>query len=160
MRGNPLGTAGEKCDEENANVMKKTRVASEKRASLAGRLVIIGFGSVAKAVLPVLLHDIDVRRGHVVVLCPRTDDTAIADEYGVKLFFEPLTEDNYVSVLQRFVAEGDFVLNLSMSVSSEALVRFCWERGALYLDTSIEPWGDSSNGRTGIAVPPVKLRVA
>lgn len=124
--------------------MKKSRVAAEKCASLTGRLVIIGFGSVAKAVLPVLLRDIDIRRDHIVVLCPRTDETAIADGYGIKLFFEPLTEDNYVSVLQRFVGEGDFVLNLSVSVSSEALVRFCWERGARYLDTSIEPWGDSS----------------
>ena len=53
---------------------------------------------------------------------------------------------DYVSILQRFVGEGDFVLNLSVSVSSEALVRFCWEHGALYLDTSIEPWGESSTG--------------
>ena len=35
---------------------------------------------------------------------------------------------------------GDFLLNLSVDVSSTALVEFARERGALYLDTCIEPW--------------------
>src|SRR6185369_12627616 len=38
------------------------------------------------------------------------------------------------------VRKGDFVLNLSVDVSSIALVQFCNEKGALYLDTCIEPW--------------------
>jgi homospermidine synthase len=33
------------------------------------------------------------------------------------------------------------VLNLSVDVSSTAMVAFCRERGALYLDTVVEPWG-------------------
>src|SRR5207237_1068969 len=35
---------------------------------------------------------------------------------------------------------GDFLLNLSVDVSSLALIKFCWRRGILYLDTCIEPW--------------------
>jgi homospermidine synthase len=34
----------------------------------------------------------------------------------------------------------DFVLNLSVDVSSVALIQLCHEKGALYLDTCIEPW--------------------
>src|SRR4029077_14053676 len=37
-------------------------------------------------------------------------------------------------------AKGDFLLNLSVDVSSVALVKLARERGALYLDTCIEPW--------------------
>jgi len=35
---------------------------------------------------------------------------------------------------------GDFVLNVSVDVSSIALIKHCWEKGAMYLDTCIEPW--------------------
>ena len=52
----------------------------------------------------------------------------------------PLTEGNFESVLEAHVKEGDFLLNLSVEVASLALLRHCWRRGILYLDTCIEPW--------------------
>ena len=52
----------------------------------------------------------------------------------------PLTRDNYRDVLTPLVQAGDFLLNLSVDVSSVALIAFCRQRGALYLDTCIEPW--------------------
>ena len=36
--------------------------------------------------------------------------------------------------------EGDFLLNLSVDVSSLELIRYCWRNKILYLDTCIEPW--------------------
>ena len=33
-----------------------------------------------------------------------------------------------------------FLVNLSVEVASTALVELCQEKGALYLDTCIEPW--------------------
>ena len=43
-------------------------------------------------------------------------------------------------MLEPLVGRGDFVLNLSVDVSSIALIKLCQEKGALYLDTCIEPW--------------------
>ncbi len=43
-------------------------------------------------------------------------------------------------MLEPLVGAGDFVLNLAVDVSSTALIAFCQARGALYLDTCIEPW--------------------
>ena len=51
-----------------------------------------------------------------------------------------LTRDNYRAVLQPLLAAGDFLLNVSVDVSSLALIELCQEKGALYLDTCIEPW--------------------
>ena len=51
-----------------------------------------------------------------------------------------LTRENYRSVLEPLLDAGDFLLNLSVDVSSVALVQLARERGALYLDTCIEPW--------------------
>ncbi|WP_323072481.1 saccharopine dehydrogenase C-terminal domain-containing protein [Mycetohabitans endofungorum] len=119
--------------------------SNKKCARLPGRLVIVGFGSIASAALPVLLQRLDVAPEAVTVLCTPSDDTAVAAENGVRVVREPLTTGNYEAVLQRFVGTGDFLLNLSVGVSSEALVRYCWSRGALYLDTSIEPWSESAS---------------
>ena len=53
---------------------------------------------------------------------------------------QPLTRDNFRECSRRCMRAGDFLLNLSVDVSSVALIALCQERGALYLDTCIEPW--------------------
>jgi homospermidine synthase len=56
-------------------------------------------------------------------------------------------------VLDPLVGRGDFLLNLSVDVSSVALIQLCWEKGALYLDTCIEPW---PGGYTDPTVAPAR----
>ena len=51
-----------------------------------------------------------------------------------------LTEKNYLSVLEVCLSKGDFLLNVSVDVSSLALIELCWRLEVLYLDTCIEPW--------------------
>src|SRR5262249_6976840 len=63
-----------------------------------------------------------------------------ADEYGVTFIDKPLTRDNYVTVLDPLLGDGDFLLNVSVEVSSVALIEYCERKGVLYLDTCIEPW--------------------
>jgi homospermidine synthase len=53
-------------------------------------------------------------------------------------------------VLNPLIGRGDFVLNVSVEVSSIALIKLCWEKGAMYLDTCIEPW---PGGYTDPTVP-------
>jgi homospermidine synthase len=65
---------------------------------------------------------------------------AVAAEYGVAHTILPITRANYRAVLGPMLGRGDFLLNLSVDVSSVALVQLCRERGALYLDTCVEPW--------------------
>ena len=50
-----------------------------------------------------------------------------------------LHPENYREVLAPLIA-GGFLVNLSVDVSSTALVALCREVGALYIDTCIEPW--------------------
>ena len=111
-----------------------------KHARFDGRLVIVGFGSIGQAVLPVLLHHIEIPPGRITVVTADDGGRDIAAEYGVHFHVHCLTEDDYVPVLEPLLGAGDFLLNLSVDVSSLALVKFCWRRGALYLDTCIEPW--------------------
>jgi homospermidine synthase len=118
-----------------------------------GRLVIVGFGSIGQGVLPLILRHIGIRPDRI---CIVTADDAGKDEataLGVRIVKEPLVRENFRRVLDTVMGRGDFLLNLSVDVSSIALIKYCWERGAMYLDTCIEPW---AGGYTDAALPPAR----
>jgi homospermidine synthase len=111
-----------------------------KHARFTGNLVIIGFGSIGQGVLPLILRHIDLDKARIVVVTAEERGHDEAERYGIRFIVEPLTRDNYRAVLTPLLGEGDFLLNLSVDVSSVALIELAQERGALYLDTCIEPW--------------------
>jgi len=106
----------------------------------AGRIVIIGFGSIGQGTLPLILRHIEVDPGKITIVTAEDRGLAEARALGVRFVIEPLTRENYRRVLEPLLGQGDFLLNVSVDVSSIALIELCHERGALYLDTCIEPW--------------------
>jgi len=116
-----------------------------------GRIVMVGFGSIGQGVLPLILRHIGIPPGRVVIVTAEERGKAEAEQLGVRFILEPLVRENYRRVLDGVLGRGDFLVNLSVDVSSIALVRHCWERGAMYIDTCIEPW---AGGYTDPTVPP------
>lgn len=64
----------------------------------------------------------------------------IAQAYEVEHHVQPITRDNYESVLEEHVHAGDFLVNLSVDVDCLDVARWCTTRDVLYTDTVIEPW--------------------
>src|SRR3954470_15937505 len=122
-----------------------------KHVAFGGRLVMLGFGSIGQGVLPLILRHIGMPRERITILSGDPRGQEIAAEYGVSFTVLPLTRDNFQDVLTPLAGAGDFLLNLSVDVSSVALIAFARERGALYLDTCIEPW---AGGYTDPALTP------
>jgi homospermidine synthase len=112
----------------------------KRHATFAGRVVMLGFGSVGQGMLPLLPRELGVKPGRVKIVKAREDETGIAAQFGVEVIATPLNEGNFQTMLEPLLGKGDFLLNLSVDVSSIALMRFCRERGAFYLDTCNEPW--------------------
>jgi homospermidine synthase len=105
------------------------------------RLLILGCGSIGQGVLPLILRHIDINPNQITILAADNAGLDTAKFLGIKYLVKPLDEFNYVSILHaQLPSAGDFLLNLSVNVSSLALVALARERGWLYLDTSIEPW--------------------
>lgn len=111
-----------------------------KHARFSGQLVMVGFGSIGQATLPLLLRHLDIQPQQIKIIAAHQDGVAIAREYGVSFTQHELTLENYRFVLEPLLCEGNFLLNLSVDVSSLALIELCRRCGALYLDTCIEPW--------------------
>jgi homospermidine synthase len=126
-------------------------MSASKHAVFRGRLVIIGFGSIGQGVLPLLLRHLDIRSDQITIITAEPRGREIAAQYGVAFITTPLNRENYRAMLEPRLAPGDFLLNVSVEVSSLALIELCQEKGALYLDTCIEPW---PGGYTDPALPP------
>jgi homospermidine synthase len=106
----------------------------------AGRIVFVGFGSIGQGVLPLILRHIGTSSDRITIVTAENSGRGEAEEFGVNFVKTALTRENYRQVLEPLLGAGDFLLNLSVDVSSVALVELARERGALYLDTCIEPW--------------------
>lgn len=113
---------------------------SRKEHVFTGRLVVLGFGCIGQGVLPLLLRHIQMRPDQVLILSADEDGADMARAQGAHLVYLPVTAENVHRALDPLLAPGDFLLNLSVDVSSQALIEWCQARGALYLDTCIEPW--------------------
>jgi homospermidine synthase len=111
-----------------------------KKIPFAGRLVMLGCGSIGQGVLPLIVEHIDMPRERIRILTADERGHAVAKEFGVAITIAPLTRGNFRELLIPILGPGDFLLNLSVDVSSVALIGLCRELGALYLDTCIEPW--------------------
>jgi homospermidine synthase len=109
-------------------------------ASFHGRLVMLGCGSIGQGVLPLILRHIDMPRENIRILAGDDRGAAVAASHDVTCEVLPLTRANYRAVLSQLLRKGDFLLNLSVDVSSVALVELCRDIGCLYLDTCVEPW--------------------
>jgi len=112
----------------------------KKHVAFPGRLVIVGFGSIGQGVLPLLLRHLEIAAERITIITAESRGHDVASEYGVRFIETALTRSNYRALLEPQLAEGDFLLNVSVDVSSVALIELCQQRGALYLDTCIEPW--------------------
>src|ERR1700676_2408451 len=113
--------------------------SNEVHVKFAGKIVFVGFGSIGQGVLPLILRHIGTSSERITIVTAENCGRTEAEQFGVKFVKTALTRENYRSVLNPLLDAGDFLLNLSVDVSSVALIQLARERGALYLDTCIEP---------------------
>ncbi|MGB3272638.1 MAG: homospermidine synthase [Xanthobacteraceae bacterium] len=117
-------------------------VASSVHARIDGPLVMIGFGSIGKGLLPLIERHFEFDKSRFVIIDPQADDT-LARKHGVRFIREAITKDNYVEVLKPLLTEGSgqgFCVNVSVDTSSVALMELCRSIDVLYVDTVVEPW--------------------
>ncbi|HKC16232.1 MAG TPA: saccharopine dehydrogenase NADP-binding domain-containing protein, partial [Steroidobacteraceae bacterium] len=118
-----------------------------------GRIIVIGFGAIGQGVLPLILRHIGCPPSRITIVTAEEQGQEEAAGFGIRFVQERLTRENLRRVLDPLVGRGDFILNVSVDVSTLALIRLAWEKGAMYLDTCIEPW---PGGYTDPATPIAK----
>jgi homospermidine synthase len=108
-----------------------------------GPIVMIGFGSIGTGTLPLILRHVDFDKADMVIVDPSDANKHIADENGIRFVQESITRETYRDVLTPLLTAGGrkgFCVNLSVDVSSVAIMELCNELDCLYIDTVAEPW--------------------
>lgn len=105
-----------------------------------GAIVLIGMGSIGRAVLPLLERHFDYDAGRLLVIDPDPEAARFCARHRLRHLALALTPANHREVLGPLLEEGGFCVNLSVDVSSLDVMRLAREKGALYVDTVTEPW--------------------
>lgn len=103
-------------------------------------ILMIGFGSIGQAILPLLFKHFDISPRQVQIVSENTSAQDIAAHYKIQMLIASIDPHNYIEIISPLLKKGSVLLNLSVDISSVALIELCQQKQALYLDTSIEPW--------------------
>ena len=122
-----------------------TRIADSHllHATFAGPIVMIGFGSIGRGLLPLLERHIGFDRSKFVVIAPDDGDRALLDARKLRFEKRAITRENHRDVLTPLLTGGPgrgMIINLSVDTSSADLMDLCKDVDAFYIDTVCEPW--------------------
>jgi homospermidine synthase len=112
-------------------------------------IVIVGFGSIAQALIPLLVKRYECK----ITIFEKDIDSEkekIASEFEAIIVNRTITQHNLETLISPNLSKTTFLLNLAVSVSSEALIELAQRFEALYLDTCIEPWEYLSEDDSGL----------
>jgi homospermidine synthase len=112
-------------------------------AKINGPIVLVGFGSIGKGVLPLIERHFTYDKSKFVVIDQSDKDRHLLDQRGIRFIKEALTAANYRQIMEPLLRAGPgqgFCVNVSVDVESLAMIELCREVGAFYIDTVAEPW--------------------
>src|SRR5215470_7293351 len=92
---------------------------------LTGPVVMVGFGSIGRGTLPLLLRHFDLDRSKFTIIDPDDTHRALAEKEGIAFVKEHVTRENYRKLLLPLLTAGPgpaFMVNLSVDVSSVAMM--------------------------------------
>jgi homospermidine synthase len=103
----------------------------------------IGFGSIGRGTLPLILRHIACDRSRITVIDPVATWSQHIESQGIRFIHQGLTRKNYKDVLTPLLTAGPgqaLIVNLSVDVSSIDVIKLARATNALCLDTVNEPW--------------------
>ena len=115
----------------------------EKYAEFSGKILIIGYGSVGQAILPVVLRHIVIDPKNITVLERDNHRAIFIKRHGaasINYVRQEITPTNYKKELAKYVGEGDMIINASLNIDAKSLLQWCAENGVMEIDTSLERW--------------------
>lgn len=111
------------------------------------KVLVIGYGSVARCALPILLKHIEIPLKNITVI-DFVDKRIALKPYirrGLKYFQEKVTPINMAQLLSKYVSAGGLVIDLAWNIDTADMISWCHENKVLYANTSVEEWDPYSD---------------
>jgi homospermidine synthase len=106
------------------------------------KVLMIGYGSVARCVLPILLKHISIPYKNITVVdfIDKRKELSPWIRRGINFFQEKITPLNISQVLSEHVSSGGIIIDLSWNIDCIEMLNWCHENKVLYINTSVEQW--------------------
>src|SRR5262245_50140022 len=108
----------------------------------SGQILFVGFGSVARCTLPILLRHMAVEPAQITIIDFAPDEPALKPwlDQGIRFVKDRVSEDNLGSILGQHLEAGDLLIDLAWNIDCNEIVQWCHDNGVLYINTSVELW--------------------
>ena len=116
------------------------------------RVVITGFGVVARALLPMLERRMGIAAKEITVI-DFVDRRRVLRPWlkkGLRFVQERVTPLNLTRLLATSVGEGGLIIDLAWSIDCFEILQWAHHHGVLYVNTSVESWGPESSSRSTV----------
>jgi len=106
------------------------------------KVLMIGFGSVAKCALPILLKHVSIPYENITIIDFVDQRQVLVPwlEKGVKYSQTKITKDTLNRELSKHVSAGGLVIDLAWNISCEDIIIWCHDNNVFYANTSVEEW--------------------
>ena len=106
------------------------------------RVLLVGFGAVARCTLPILVKHLSIDPKRVTIMDFEPNDAALKPwiEQGMTFVKDRVTAENMGSLLGQHLSAGDLLIDLAWNIDCCEIVQWCHDHGILYVNTSVELW--------------------
>ena len=110
--------------------------------SFAGRILVLGAGSVSQCTVPLLANRIVSNPDQITILdyVDNRERFSKLIGAGLKYEFGEVTKDNLSEILGSYLQSGDLLLDLAWNIDANEIIGWCHDNNVLYLNTSVELW--------------------
>jgi homospermidine synthase len=116
-------------------------------ARFENRVLVLGAGSVSQCVLPLLIeHLVDAKQITIIDMRDNRERVKGAITAGATYVQDQLTRENMDQFLSKYLAAGDFLLDLAWNIDANEIIEWAHDHGVIYLNTSVEEWDPYSAG--------------
>ena len=117
---------------------------SDNHAHFDKKILIIGYGSVGQAILPLIIKHISNDPSKITVI-EKDDNGKVFRKRnsgnGVKYIKKEILPNNLTTILKKYTEPGSFIVDVSLNISAKNIIEWCLQNDVMYVNTSLERWG-------------------
>jgi homospermidine synthase len=117
------------------------------------KVLIIGYGAVARCTLPVILKHVNIPYENITIIDfeDKAKELKAWTTRGLRFFQRKVTPENLDQILSDYLEPGGLLIDLAWNIDCCAILQWCHDHHVLYMNTSVEVW--NSYGERFIASP-------